>query len=197
MGTRSNQDAGQRVVVGVPAVVALGLGTHCQRAHPQGSHEVPRPEHQRHHARAGRCDGIDRGEPRRVLNLRLNPDRAFEETVAAFQLPQHHVQRFNLPRRLYFGQDNRVDRCAAIVRSPGDAGHDVNKIHDGVLGVPGVDPQRHLASGEPPGADGGHHILTGLLLGRARNGVFEVQEDLVGGEREGFVQHLLTRTRYR
>jgi len=188
VGTSRHEDGHEDVVVGVAAVVAVGLLAHDEGAHVDARHEVGRPEHEGLHSWARGGDLVDVRQPPSVLDLGFDTDPPHLEAVGLLHLGQQQVECFDMARGGNLRQQDRVELRAGTP----DDGRDVEV---GGVGGPVVDAH-HLELLAPPVLvqrldDGG----AGLFLGQRRHGVLEVEEDRIGGQPLGFVDHLAAAAR--
>ena len=183
IGASRHQDRHQDVVVGVAHVVARRLLTDHEALHVDGGHEVGRAEDDRLDALARGRDGVDVGQTERVLDLGLDANPADLKSGGLLDLGQQQVERDNLLRRLDLGQHDGVEVGASAL-------DDLDDIGIRPLRRPVVDPDG--TDGLSPAAliEARDDVLACVWLGQRCHGVLDVQEDLVGAQAPGLVDHL-------
>ena len=106
------------------------------------------------------------------------------QAALLLHLGEQEVERHHLGRRLHLGQHELVEPLAG-------AGHHLDHVAVGPLGVPGVDA--HAQDPVVPGQvlDGVGHLGPGRLLLQRGHRVLEVEEAHVGRHRRGLGQEAL------
>jgi hypothetical protein len=178
LGARGHQDPHEDVVVGVADVVAGRLLADHERLHVDRGHEVGRAEDDRLDARRGGGDGVHVHQALGVLDLRLDADPAHLVAHGLLDLGQQQVEPDHLPGVLHLRQHDAVQVRAGAL-DHGD--------HVAVGPVRGqvVDAHGPGLAGPVALVERLDDLVPGALLLERRAGVFEVEEDLVGGQRLG------------
>lgn len=117
---RGHEDRHEDVVVGIAAVVPLGLLPHHQRAHVDAGHEIGGAEDEGLDARAGRRDLVDVRQPQGILDLRFDPDPPDLESMRLLHLGEQQIERLDVARVRHLGQQDRVE---VRTRAADDGGH--------------------------------------------------------------------------
>jgi hypothetical protein len=189
VGLGRDQDAHQRVVVRVE-LVPCGAAAHGERAHPDRRHEVGRAEDQRDQPGRGGRDRLHRGQPGRVLDLRLDPGTSRRKPRRLLDLAEQHVQPDHGGRRADLGQHQRVNRA-------GSALDHRDHVLVGPRGGRPVDPDRDQRAAEAAFLQRRYREAARGRLGGRGDRVLQVEHDLVGRHAARLGQEPLAAGRHR
>jgi hypothetical protein len=125
-------------------------------------------------AAVGRCDGFDVGHAERGFDQSFGADLVLE-TLGNFDLADNALNRIDVGRNADLGDQNGIKVGAGLL-------HDVDDVAIHVVRVEAVDANRDaLAIALPVEiVQRLNDVLAGLLFVRRRNGVFAIEEDVVG-----------------
>src|SRR5207244_11950711 len=159
-------------------VYAAGEGGHLH-----GGGEVGRAEDDGLEPGGGGADLLDVDEAPGGLDLGLDADPGLA-AGGQLDLGQEEIEGDNLSGALHLGEHDLVEAFGGVL-------HGVDDVAVGPLGVPGVDPDAEDLVAPVALVDGLDGVLPGGSLLQGRDGVLQVEEDHVGGEALGLLQHLL------
>ena len=177
VGAAGNRHARQREVPLVAGIVGVEAadddGARLVEGGVVGDAEVHRFE-----AAGGRGDRFDVGHAERRFDQRFGADLV-REALGFLDLAHHAFDHVDVGRHADLRDQDRVELGAGLL-------HDVDDVAVHVVRVEAVDADRHGLAGALPVdvVQRLDDVLAGLLLVRRRDGVFAVEEDVVGGALE-------------
>ena len=182
MGAGGHQDAHQHVVVGVADVVARRLLPDLEGAHVQAGHQIRRAEHQRLYARRGR-DRVDVGQAPGVFDLRLDSDAPHRQSMGGLELAEEKVERADVGGLGHLRQHDDVHR------GTGARDH-LDDVGVGPRRGPVVDAHAAQLARPPVLGQRFRHLGARLAFRIRCDRVLEIEKNLIGRQRFGFLDHL-------
>ena len=181
-GGTAGHDQAEAGIVPDVARIALGLAD-ILVVHAHRGREVAHAEHQALEPRRRLGDGIDVLHALDFLDQRLEADAALELQLL-LELMQQLVGEQHVGRRQHLGHHDRVEMLAGTFDHFDD-------VLEGVLGGEVVDAHAARLARPVERLQALDDLLAGIALLAGSDGVFEVEEDVIGLRLRRLLDHLL------